>query len=67
MTFKNDKPMYTTRSGAKRFQLSGPIAEEAYKAMVRLARQQRTSLAAQLRKAVDEYIARNRPAGGKIG
>jgi hypothetical protein len=50
--------MYTTRDGQRRFQVSAPVTEETYQALRLLAFEQATTLAAQVRKATDEYVAR---------
>ena len=58
--------MYKTLSGLSRFQLSAPVSEEIYQALRKLAFEQGTTLAAQVRKAVEEYVARHNPASSRI-
>lgn len=50
--------MYTTKNGERRFQVSAPLKEETYEALRRLAFEEATTLAAQVRKAAEEYVAR---------
>jgi hypothetical protein len=58
--------MYKTKAGERRFQVSAPIREDAYEALRRLAYEQGTTLAAQVRKATEEYLARSKPASSRI-
>ena len=58
--------MYTTSDGERRFQVSAPISEDAYQELRRLAYELDTTLAAQVRKAIDEYIARTRPPSKRV-
>ena len=58
--------MYTTKAGKKRFQVSAPVSEETYQDLRHLAFAQETTVAAQLRKAADEYVARHRPPSSRI-
>ncbi len=53
--------MYTTKTGERRFQVAAPVAEEVYQDLRRLAFEQDTTVAAQVRQAVIEYVARSRP------
>lgn len=57
--------MYVTKSGARRFQVSAPLAEETYEALRRLAFEQHTTLAAQVRKATQEYVEREKRASSR--
>jgi hypothetical protein len=55
--------MYRTKDGRKRFQIAAPVAEETYEALRRIAYDERTSLAAQVRQAAEEFVAhRRRPS-----
>jgi len=58
--------MYTTKNGERRFQVSAPISEANYAMLRELAYKQETTLAAQVRKAVDEYVARQKKASSRI-
>ena len=58
--------MYTTSDGERRFQVSAPISEDAYQELRRLAYELDTTLAAQVRKAIDEYIARTLPPSKRV-
>lgn len=58
--------MYTTKSGERRFQVSAPLKEETYQALRELAYKQETTLAAQVRKAAEEYVARTTPPSSRI-
>lgn len=58
--------MYTTQAGERRFQVSAPLAEETYQALRQLRHDQDTTLAAQVRKACEEYVARGKEASSKI-
>jgi hypothetical protein len=58
--------MYVTKAGARRFQVSAPLREETYQALRQLAFEEETTLAAQVRKAAEEYVARTRSASSKI-
>lgn len=58
--------MYRTKSGERRFQVAAPVSEETYEALRLLAFQEDTTLAAQVRKAADEYVARQRPASRRV-
>jgi hypothetical protein len=59
--------MYVTKSGERRYQIAAPVSEETYSALRELAYEEATTLAAQVRKAADEYVARRRPASRRIG
>lgn len=50
--------MYTTKAGERRFQVAAPVSEEAYEELRRLAFEQRTTIAAQVRQAIREYVGR---------
>ena len=54
--------MYTTKAGERRFQVAAPVSEEVYEELRRLAYEQRTTVSAQVRQAVNEYVDRA-PAG----
>lgn len=58
--------MYITKDGLRRFQISAPLNESTYEALRRAAFEQRTTLAAQVRKAAEEYVARLKPPSRKI-
>jgi hypothetical protein len=58
--------MYTTSDGERRFQISAPVKEETYQTLRLLAYEQETTLAAQVRKAADEYVARLKPPSSRI-
>jgi hypothetical protein len=59
--------MYTTKDGRRRFQVSAPVPEETYESLRHIAVEQRTTLAAQIRKAAAaEYVGRQKPASSKI-
>jgi hypothetical protein len=48
--------MYTTKAGERRFQVAAPVSEEVYEELRRLAYEQRTTLSAQVRQAVIDYV-----------
>lgn len=48
--------MYTTKAGERRFQVAAPVSEEVYEELRRLAYEQRTTVSAQVRQAVNEYV-----------
>jgi len=50
--------MYTTKAGERRFQVAAPVSEEVYEELRRLAYEQRTTVSAQVRQAVNEYVDR---------
>ncbi len=50
--------MYTTKAGERRFQVAAPVSEEVYEELRRLAYEQRTTVSAQVRQAVNEYVER---------
>lgn len=55
--------MYRTKDGRRRFQVAAPVSEETYQALRRIAYEEGTSLAAQVRQATDEFVAhRRRPS-----
>ena len=57
--------MYRTKNGNRRFQVAAPIAEDIYEELRRLAFSQRTTVAAQVRQAVTEYVIRHQePSSG---
>ena len=58
--------MYTTKDGSRRFQVAAPVSEEVYELLRELAFNQRTTVAAQVRKACTEYAARNRPPSSQV-
>jgi hypothetical protein len=58
--------MYRTRDGERRFQIAAPVSEEVYEELRRLAFDQHTTLAAQVRKACTEYVARSRPPSSRV-
>jgi hypothetical protein len=58
--------MYTTQSGERRFQVAAPVSEEVYEYLREMAYKNRTTLAAQVRKAVEEYVAHHRPSSSRI-
>ena len=58
--------MYTTKDGENRFQVAAPVSEEVYQELRRLAYEQDTTLAAQVRQAVMEYVARKRPPSSHV-
>ena len=58
--------MYRTKSGERRFQVAAPVAEETYEALRLLAFEEGTTLAAQVRKAAEEYVAHRRPASPRV-
>lgn len=49
--------MYTTAQGERRFQVSAPIDESTYRELRRLAYERDTTLAAQVRQAVEAHVA----------
>ena len=51
--------MYTTKAGERRFQIAAPVSEELYEELRRLAFEQRTTISAQVRQAVLEYLNRD--------
>lgn len=59
--------MYRTKAGNRRFQVAAPVSEEAYRELREIAYQDETTLAAQVRKAVEEYIVHRRPPSKKVG
>lgn len=59
-------PMYTNKDGAESYQASAPINQDAYRTLRGLAREQNTSFAAQVRKAIYEYVARQTPPSSKV-
>lgn len=59
--------MYTTKAGERRFQVAAPVPEETYEALRALAHDERTTIAAQVRQAVTEYVVHRRPASRKVG
>jgi hypothetical protein len=50
--------MYTTKAGERRFQVAAPVSEEVYEELRRIAYEQRTTVSAQVRQAVNEYVDR---------
>lgn len=58
--------MYRTKGGEGRYQVSAPINEADYRFMRLKAFTEETTLAAQVRKAIAEYVARNRPPSSSI-
>ena len=58
--------MYTTKSGERRFQVAAPVSQEIYEDLRRMAYEQETTVAAQVRKAVTEYVTRARPPSSKV-
>lgn len=58
--------MYRTKDGRRRFQVAAPVSEEDYEALRRLAFNQGTTIAAQVRQAVSEHVAHNRAASSRI-
>jgi hypothetical protein len=58
--------MYTTRAGDRRHQVAAPVNSETYSAIRRLAEQESTSIAAQVRKAVEEFVEHRRRASSWI-
>ena len=51
--------MYTTKTGERRYQVAAPVSEEMYEELRRLAYEQRTTLSAQVRQAVTDYVNRS--------
>jgi predicted transcriptional regulator len=51
--------MYTTKAGERRFQIAAAVSEEVYEELRRIAYMQRTTVSAQVRQAVNEYVDRN--------
>ncbi len=51
--------MYTTKAGERRFQVSAPVSEETYEELRRLAYEERTTVSAQVRQAVTDYVTRH--------
>jgi hypothetical protein len=51
--------MYTTKAGERRFQVAAAVSEEVYEGIRRLAYEQRTTVSAQIRRAVDGYVHRD--------
>ena len=58
--------MYTTKSGERRFQVAAPVSQEIYEDIRRMAYEQQTTVAAQVRKAVTEYATRARPPSSRV-
>jgi predicted transcriptional regulator len=50
--------MYTTKAGERRFQVAAPVSEKVYEELRRLAYERRTTVSAQVRQAVSEYVDR---------
>lgn len=53
--------MYTTKSGKRRFQVASAVSEEVWESLREMAYLGKTTVSAQVRRAVEEYVARNRP------
>jgi hypothetical protein len=58
--------MYTTKDGERRFQVAAPVSEDVYEELRSLAYVQKTTVAAQVRQAVTEYVTRNRPPSSRV-
>ena len=57
--------MYTTKDGRRRFQVAAPVSEEVFSELRKMAYEQETTVAAQVRQAVTEYVERH--LGTSIG
>lgn len=58
--------MYKTKLGERRFQVAAPVSEEVYEDLRRMAYDQKTTVAAQVRQAVNEYVTRGRPPSSRV-
>jgi hypothetical protein len=58
--------MYTTKLGERRFQVAAPVSEEVFQALRNVAFDEETTLAAQVRKAVEEYVSRKKPPSRNV-
>jgi len=58
--------MYTTKDGRRRFQVAAPVSEEVFSELRRIAYEQETTVAAQVRQAVTEYVARHLEPSSRI-
>lgn len=58
--------MYRTKSGERRFQVAAPVAEETYEALRLIAYREGTTIAAQVRKAVTDYVVRRKKASRHV-
>lgn len=58
--------MYKTKAGDRRFQVAAPVAEEIYEELRELAFSQRTTVAAQVRQAVTEYVIRHQQPSRRV-
>ena len=58
--------MYITKAGERRFQVAAPVSEEIYDDLRRMAYEQKSTIAAQVRQAVTEYVIRSRPPSSRV-
>lgn len=58
--------MYRTKAGERRFQVAAPVPEEVYQGLRKLAFDEQTTLAAQVRKAVTDYVTTRQPPSRRI-
>lgn len=58
--------MYRTKAGERRFQVAAPVPEDVYEALRKLAYDEQTTLAAQVRKAVTVYVTTRQPPSRRI-
>lgn len=59
--------MYTTKAGERRFQVAAAVSEQTYEEIRRIAFEQHTTVSAQVRQAVIEYVDRNSASSRPFG